>query len=801
MISFSSLKRRLQFIVLAAVAPALLLALYSDLRHRRSAESGIRNEVLVLSRLATGSLTRHIDVTRHLLLALSSTSAMGDEDRGAGSDFLRKIHAKYPDYTNLGMTDAQGNVVCSSAPMKGSVNVSDKFWFRQAVRTRDFSIGEYQIGRITGVPVLVLGQPVTSGGGRVKSVFFASLSLDRIKRMVAEVKLPAGFAFVIADRSGTVLTRYPDPERWAGKPAPEPFRRALLLRDRNLAEIAGVDGEKRIYAFSTAEYKDNPLHLAIGVSKRIAFGQLDKTLAIDLVLLLLVAGVCLLAAELFCNAAILRPVAALKSTAQRLAAGDLDARVNLSSGTDEILLLAGTFDRMAEKIQGNVAMFKAAEDAIRIANEELVAVNRVITAITGVARIKDVFKKVLDEVLEITGLEGGTICMVTPGNTLQLAAHRATSEATILDLTTNEIKVGDCLCGECARDHKPLILSDREAVLEFATREATRGEDIRFHAAFPLITGGKCLGVLCVFTRTDKKPAERKLKMLETVAPQIALAVENARLYEETMQSAVTLENKIAARTAELQEANVRLKEVDRLKSTFLSAMSHELRTPLNSILGFTGILLQELAGPLNEEQRKQLGMVKNSARHLLALINDVLDISRIEAGQMEIARDPFDLPGTIESVREAMEPLAAAKGLALSTVVDPGIGPVTSDRRRVEQILINLVGNAVKFTESGEVRIECRVREGRVEIRVADTGIGIRAEEMGKLFVPFQQIESGVDRPHEGTGLGLSISRKLVELLGGEIRAESAWGAGSAFSFTLPMEGRSGEEDPGHRG
>jgi len=170
----------------------------------------------------------------------------------------------------------------------------------------------------------------------------------------------------------------------------------------------------------------------------------------------------------------------------------------------------------------------------------------------------------------------------------------------------------------------------------------------------------------------------------------------------ETRDALMNLVEDLNRKAQELEKANVRLQEVDRLKSVFLATMSHELRTPLNSIIGFTGILLQKLAGPVNEEQAKQLGMVKNRARHLLALINDVLDISKIEAGQLEIVRERFELPEMIESVRKTMEPLAAGKGLALSKVLDPGIGPVTSDRRRVEQILLNLVGNAVKFTESG---------------------------------------------------------------------------------------------------
>ncbi len=208
---------------------------------------------------------------------------------------------------------------------------------------------------------------------------------------------------------------------------------------------------------------------------------------------------------------------------------------------------------------------KQAEIEIKTINEELLAMNRIITAIAGALSINEILEYVLDETLGITGLEGGTICMATPQNTLQLAAHRNTSEATLLDLTAHEIKVGDCLCGECARDHQPLILWDREAVLKFATREATRGEDIRFHAALPLITGGKCLGVLCVFTRTDKKPEARRLKLIETVTAQIALAIQNAGLLEESLRNAAMLEERVKNQTAELEDKIAKLERLNRL--------------------------------------------------------------------------------------------------------------------------------------------------------------------------------------------------------------------------------------------
>lgn len=254
------------------------------------------------------------------------------------------------------------------------------------------------------------------------------------------------------------------------------------------------------------------------------------------------------------------------------------------------------------------------------------------------------------------------------------------------------------------------------------------------------------------------------------------------------------LERKVADRTRELQAALVRAEAADRLKSAFLATMSHELRTPLNSIIGFTGILLQGLAGALNPEQQKQLGMVQSSARHLLELINDVLDISKIEAGQLEVRAAPFELRASLERVTAAVRPLADKKGLSLRAQLPPEPVEMLGDQRRVDQILLNLLNNAIKFTEQGGVTLEAETIASfrgvpGVCIRVTDTGIGIRLEDMDTLFQPFRQIDSGLTRAHEGTGLGLAICRRLTHLMGGEISASSEPGRGSTFQLRLPLK------------
>lgn len=241
----------------------------------------------------------------------------------------------------------------------------------------------------------------------------------------------------------------------------------------------------------------------------------------------------------------------------------------------------------------------------------------------------------------------------------------------------------------------------------------------------------------------------------------------------------------------ELEQANIRLQEMDRLKSVFLASMSHELRTPLNSIIGFTGLILQGKSGEVNERQREQLTVVKKNADHLLSLITDILDISKIEAGKVDLSLEEFSLDDVVREVVETLSPAANQKGLELLTEALEGI-TLYSDRRRVKQVLVNLGSNGVKFTDQGSVKITARVSgDDNLEIRVTDTGIGIKSEDMDKLFRPFQQIDMSLTRSVEGTGLGLHLCRKLADLLGGDIWAKSEHGRGSEFTLVLPLRYR----------
>ncbi len=394
----------------------------------------------------------------------------------------------------------------------------------------------------------------------------------------------------------------------------------------------------------------------------------------------------------------------------------------------------------------------------------------------------------------------GKVCLVGVG--LDLSEKRA-SEAryrTLFEYAPNGILISDrqgVYQNANATMCQMLGYSREELVGMNATQIIVAEETSRIDSALEEINSGGNHEREWHFQRQDgsRFPAEvMATQMPDGSVLAIVRDISEKKATQEAMlELNHSLEQKVVERTQQLQVAWQRAEAADRVKSSFLANMSHELRTPLNSILGFTGILLQQLAGPLTEEQRKQLEMVRKSSRHLVALINDVLDLSKIEADQLEVARESFHLDVLLEHTLKVVAPLAEQKQLTLSWDIAPEIDRMVSDQRRVQQILLNLLQNAIKFTESGGVKLTARQEGDRLTIEVQDSGIGIQARDLGSLFLPFRQLDTGLARQHEGTGLGLAICRRLASLLGGEIQARSHFGSGSVFTLTLPT----GKESP----
>jgi signal transduction histidine kinase len=319
---------------------------------------------------------------------------------------------------------------------------------------------------------------------------------------------------------------------------------------------------------------------------------------------------------------------------------------------------------------------------------------------------------------------------------------------------------------------EPVQIPDIAAEGAYASRirGAMLASGTRSVLAVPLLHEERIVGGLVVTRRTPGAFTPEVVELLRTFATQSALAIQNARLFRE-----------VEVKSRELEVASQH-------KSEFLASMSHELRTPLNAIIGFSDVLLEGMFGETNEKQTEYLRDILASGQHLLSLINDILDLSKIEAGRMELDAAAFDLPAAIDDTLLLMRERAGRRGIALERHLDGRHGEIHGDQRKVKQVLLNLLSNAVKFTpEDGRIDVRAALADGTAEISVTDTGIGIAAEDYAAVFEEFRQV-GAAEKKAEGTGLGLALCRKFVELHGGRIWVKSQLGAGSTFTFTLPL-------------
>ena len=432
--------------------------------------------------------------------------------------------------------------------------------------------------------------------------------------------------------------------------------------------------------------------------------------------------------------------------------------------------LHGQVQHHASELEERIAVATA---EIRRRAKELKSLYEIGKEITSILELETMLQIITNDATKIVNADKSIILLIgTEKKRLVNVVGSGYSQIELDSQTFEEFQDG--ISGWVLKEKTPTLSADIRKDKRNKGKALARAKhgDGKSIAVAPLEIAGDIIGTLTVVNNKRKRVLNSDdLNLVTMLAGQAAIAIQNARLYELAQ-------------------------EADRLKSAFLASMSHELRTPLNSIIGFTGILLQGLVGTLNDEQNKQLRMVQNSAHRLLDLINDILDISKIEAGQLEISVDTFDVRTAIERVVQTVTPLVEKKDLHLRVIVNPEDVKITSDQRRVEQILINLINNAIKFTEQGEVHLECKINNNWLETYVIDTGIGIKEEDMKSLFKPFHQVDTGLARQYEGSGLGLSICKRLVEKLGGEIWVESEWGVGSTFAFTLPLEEKEKENE-----
>jgi signal transduction histidine kinase/HAMP domain-containing protein len=448
------------------------------------------------------------------------------------------------------------------------------------------------------------------------------------------------------------------------------------------------------------------------------------------------------------------PLADLASAAQRIEAGDLSVAVRQRS-QHEIGTLERAFDTMARSLSER-------ERAQQEYLAEVRTVNEVADAVVGVTDRERIFAESLSRMVALLRADGASIVVRedAPGSP-EGSGGKLVAPTTIgVDAPTAIMLAARVLVNPV---YDPNQIQHLNAP----------GTPLPYVAHIPLAARGRAAGLLSAYFKAPREITDTEARALRTVARLVSVAKENADLVNE------------------LRDNNLQLERANRLKSEFLASVSHELRTPMNAIIGYTKLMLDGLDGDLTEQQTADLERVVQAADNLLGLINGLLDLAKIEAGKMELTLEEVDVQAVIDDVMDLVRPSAEAKSLSVQSDVPQALPTSWADRGRVRQVLVNLVANAVKFTERGGVTLHATAADGWITVAVTDTGVGISAEAQSFIFDEFRQADSSTTRRYGGTGLGLAISKRLIALHGGRIWVESTLGTGSTFSFTLPVRVR----------
>jgi signal transduction histidine kinase/HAMP domain-containing protein len=483
-----------------------------------------------------------------------------------------------------------------------------------------------------------------------------------------------------------------------------------------------------------------------------------------------------------------RPLLELQNSATAIAQGDLEAFIDTSS-SDEIGSLAKDLDVMRDSIKQLFGELSASKDKLEEYSrtleqkvevrtqelarsvEELKALGEVSQAVSSTLDLQKVLATIVAHAAELSGTESGAIYEFDEeSEEFQLRATHRMSEELIKAIQEAGGKMGETALGRAGVNREAVQIPDILEEPTYPTSETIQQEGFRALLAVPLLREDRLIGGLVVRRRSPGQFQKETVDLLQTFATQSALAIQNARLFRE-----------IEAKGRELEIAS-------KHKSDFLANMSHELRTPLNAILGYTELILDNIYGEVPENIQEVLDRVEKNGRHLLGLINDVLDLSKIEAGQLVLSLDDYSMKEVVHTVFTSVESLAAEKNLELKVSVSPEVAQGKGDQQRISQVFLNLVGNAIKFTEAGEVRIEATAANDNFVVSVSDTGPGLSEADQQMIFEEFHQADGSSTRKKGGTGLGLSIAKRIVEMHGGRIWVESTEGKGSTFWFTLPV-------------
>jgi signal transduction histidine kinase len=504
-----------------------------------------------------------------------------------------------------------------------------------------------------------------------------------------------------------------------------------------------------------------------------AYAPLRTTIIRTILLLLAALGLALLGG-MFLVRKMVVPIETLRAGAARLGSGDLTQRISIKTG-DELESLADQFNEMAAKLQDSYANLEAQVELrtreLGQSVRELRALGEVSQAVSSTLNLENVLNTIVAKAVQLSSTTAGSIYVFdAQEQTFALRANYGMDAATIAAFAAYTLAISEKNIATALARQEPVQVPDFDDEPAGPIKDLILGSGYRAVLIAPLLWQDEIAGLLVVRRREPGEFPRSTIDLIKTFAAQSVQAIENARLFSE------------------LHDKSLQLEIESRHKSQFLANMSHELRTPLNAILGYTELVLDRIYGEIPDRMRGVMERVQFNGHHLLKLINDVLDLAKIEAGQLTLEMAGYSMKDVVEGVLDSVEPLAGEKRIALRGEISPDLPSGWGDERRIRQVLLNLVGNAIKFTDAGEVSVRASAADHSLLVAVKDTGSGISETDQGRIFDEFQQADSSSIRRKGGTGLGLSIAKRIIEMHGGCIWVESTLGEGSTFSFTLPI-------------
>jgi signal transduction histidine kinase len=768
--------RRYFLLILALVCGALLISgaigLYFSYQENKIALASVQREKAVGAAARIEQFILQIEQQLNYA-AMGQLGAGGIKQRQL--EFF-KLQRQVQAITDIAQIDAQGkerisvsrlgmNVMDSGADRSGELAFKgakpDRTWF-----------GPVSFRKETE-PYMSIAVRAKGNAGEVT---VADVNLKFIWDVITRIKIgKRGKAYVV-DGSGHLIA---DPEiglvlrktdlsilpqvQWAlRKDAEESF--ALVAQDPSGASV--------LTAYASIE----PLGWKVFVEQ--SFDEVFATLnaAILRSVALIAAGLLISAlVAMWLARSMVHPIRTLQEGAARIGAGDLDQEIVIKTG-DELEALANQFNQMSSQLRESYAgLERKVEERTAELQETLnqqTATSEILRVISGtITDTQPVFEAIVKSCLRLFAESRVSIGLAEEGKWVVQARASAQGDQSGAATVPIDEKSG---VGRCILESRVIHISDTEVAASEFPRSLELGTagGYRSILCVPLVRDGKPIGALAVVRPAAEAFTDKEISLIGTFADQAVIAIQNERLFRE------------------IQDKSRQLEIANQHKSDFLANMSHELRTPLNAIIGFSEVLLEKMFGEVNEKQLDYLKDIHSSGKHLLSLINDILDLSKIEAGRMDLDVADFDLRSALQNALTLVKERAQRHGIELALEADEAIGSFRADERKFKQIMLNLLSNAVKFTpEGGRVGVRARSVGDAVEVAVADTGVGISAEDQKSVFDEFKQVGRDYTKKAEGTGLGLALTKRFVELHGGSIRLESAPGRGSTFTFTIPRQ------------